>query len=79
MADFGENAGKLEEEELAAMMERVGAALIPYEKGEYLLTDHKAPVELLGMNVIDSLIQGEIGYYKEMFKKEGIEGILNAM
>ncbi len=79
LADFEENARKLEEEELAAMMERVGAALVPYEKGEYLLTDDKAPVELLGMSVIDSLIQDEIGYYKEIFKKDGIEGILNAM
>lgn len=74
-----ENTKKLEEEELAAMMSRVNASLIAYKKGEYLLTDDKAPVELLGMNVIDGLIQNEIGYYKEIFKKEGIEGILNAM
>lgn len=74
-----ENTKKLEDEEFAAMMNRVDASLIAYEKGEYLLTDDKAPVELLGMSVIDGLIQNEIGYYKEIFKKEGIEGILNAM
>ncbi len=79
LAAFAENAGKLEDGELAAMMERVGGALVPYEKGEYLLTDDKAPVELLGMSVIDSLIQNEIGYYKGIFREEGIEGLLNAM
>ncbi len=78
-AFFGENAAKLEDTELAAMMGRVGDALTVYEKGEYLLTDDKAPVELLGMSVIDGLIQKEIGYYKEIFRKEGMEGLLNAM
>ena len=43
------------------------------------MTDDKAPVELLGMSVIDGLIQDEIGYYKKIFKEEGIEGILNSM
>lgn len=78
-ASFGEKAEKLEDAELAAMMGRVGDALTAYEKGEYLLTDDKAPVELLGMSVIDGLIQNEIGYYKEIFKEEGMEGLLNAM
>ena len=42
------------------------------------MTDDKAPVEVLGMQVIDDLIEGEIGYYKDIFKKEGISGILDA-
>ena len=41
------------------------------------MTDDKAPVELLGMQVIDALIQEELGYYKEIFKREGIQGLLN--
>ena len=47
--------------------------------GELLLTDDRAPVELLGMGVIDALIRDEIGYYKKIFREEGIEGILNSM
>ena len=78
-ASFGENAAKLEDARLAVMMGRVGDALTVYEKGEYLLTDDKAPVELLGMSVIDGLIQKEIGYYKEIFREEGMEGLLNAL
>lgn len=41
------------------------------------MTDDKAPVELLGMQVIDALIQEELGYYKAIFEKEGIKGLLN--
>lgn len=65
--------------ELKTMLHRVSERLIPYEKGGYLLTDDKAPVELLGMKVIDEIIEDEIGYYKEVFKKEGIEGLLNGL
>lgn len=70
---------KINNEELAAMIRMVDAGLTVYEKGEYLLTDDKAPVELLGMSVIDGLIQDEIGYYKEIFKEQGISGLLNQM
>lgn len=64
------------EEELVSMMERVRENLVPYEKGDYLLTDDKAPVELLGMQVIDDLIGDEVKYYKGIYEEEGIEGLL---
>lgn len=70
---------EINNEELAAMIRIVDAGLTAYEKGEYLLTDDKAPVELLGMSVIDGLIRDEIGYYKEIFKEQGISGLLNQM
>lgn len=65
------------DEEVLYMMEQVDENLTAYEGGDYIMTDDKAPVELLGMQVIDALIQEEIGYYKEIFKEEGIKGILN--
>ena len=63
--------------DLAEMLKQVCAGMNRYVPGKYLMTDDKAPVELLGMQVIDDLIQGEIGYYKDIFKKEGIQGLLN--
>lgn len=66
----------IKNEELSAMVRTVADGLSEYDAGNYILTDDKAPVELLGMRVIDSLIQDELGYYKEIFKKEGIAGIL---
>ena len=61
------------------MMERVSENLQECEKGRHILTDDKAPVELLGMRVIDQMIRDEIGYYKEIFKEQGLEGLLNSV
>lgn len=74
-----ECAEKLESEELQKMMRRAAAGITAYEKGEYLLTDDKAAVELLGMQVIDELINSELGYYKEVFRRDGIKGLLNSL
>ena len=40
------------------------------------MTDDKAPVELLGMRVIDQLIQEEVAYYKDIYERDGINGLL---
>lgn len=78
-AVLAEQAGALPDGQLKAMMQYVGKNLEPCEKGNLILTDDKAPVELLGMRVIDGIIRDEIGYYKEVFKKKGISGLLNEM
>ncbi|MCR5700665.1 MAG: fused MFS/spermidine synthase [Lachnospiraceae bacterium] len=64
---------------LSEMMQRVSSNLTKYEKGDYLMTDDKAPVELLGMQVIDEIIRDEVKYYKDIYDKEGLSGLLNAM
>lgn len=64
------------EGELHAMMSRVNDGLVKYTPGDRILTDDKAPVELLGMEVIDDLIQNELVYYKKVFKEKGIRGLL---
>lgn len=66
----------LENTELQQLMASIENTMMPYESGDYILTDDKAAVELLGMQVIDSLIQSEIGYYKGIFENEGIQGLL---
>lgn len=73
---FENGRSTIEDPALQEMLRRVSDGIMPYEKGDYLLTDDKAPVELLGMRVIDDLIQRELGYYKELFKREGIQGLL---
>ena len=64
-------------QELREQMERVSQGLIPYVGGAHILTDDKAPVELLGMRVIDDLIQQELSYYQEIYREEGLSGLLN--
>ena len=76
---FADNLDKENDEELIKLMTKVSEKLIPYEAGEYIMTDDKAPVELLGMKVIDELIKDEVEYYREIYKKEGIEGLMNSL
>ncbi len=68
-----------ENRELTEMMVRVGAEMKPYEAGDRLLTDDSAPVELLGMRVIDELIRDEVAYYKDIYEEEGIDGLLKQL
>lgn len=69
-------SASLANDDLRRMMGRVRDQLMPYEAGEYLMTDDAAPVELLGMQVIDELISEEVSYYKGVFEKEGLKGLL---
>ncbi len=71
--DLEEDAG------LLRMMDRVSNLLKEYEAGDYLMTDDKAPVELLGMRVIDKLIEGEVSYYKKIYEEKGLEGLLELL
>lgn len=71
-----QRVGNIEEPALQEMMSRVLAETETYHAGNYLLTDDKAPVEVLGMQVIDDIIMEEVEYYKEIFRKEGIKGLL---
>ena len=69
---------KLEDPELQRLMRTVSAR---FEKCEstgrgYLLTDDKAPVEVLGMSMIDSLISEEMAYYKDVYAEQGIDGVM---
>ena len=72
-----ENTERLDNQELREMMGKVADDCSKYTAGDYIMTDDKAPVELLGMQVIDQLIQDEVTYYKEIYKQEGIKGLLD--
>ncbi|MDE7105281.1 MAG: fused MFS/spermidine synthase [Ruminococcus sp.] len=74
---FKEKAVNLENEDLYSLMSEVYDGLTEYKSADLILTDDKAPVELLGMSVIDDLIQDELAYYKERFKEDGIKGLIS--
>ncbi len=50
--------------------------LADYRGGSHILTDDKAPVELLGMRAIDQLVSEELAVYKEMYHEQGLQGIM---
>lgn len=63
---------------LYGMMERASGGLERYAAGQYVLTDDRAPVELLSIQVIDDLIGDEVTYYKRIYEEGGIRGLLEA-
>ncbi len=73
---FEEGRAEEESEDLSRMMGRVAEQMISYTAGDLIMTDDKAPVELLGMKVIDSLIGEEASFYKEIYKEQGLKGLL---
>ncbi|MBO5557072.1 MAG: fused MFS/spermidine synthase [Oscillospiraceae bacterium] len=72
-----QNRAMLSPGELSGLMDRIRERLVPYVSGPYCMTDDKAPVELLGMQVIDDLIRDEVAWYKEIYKIQGIQGVIN--
>ena len=59
-----------------ALMQRVSGNLAPYEAGDRVMTDDRAPVELLSMRVMDQLIGSELSYYRALYDEQGIRGLL---
>ena len=73
------HTGELTNANLKNMMQEVASNLTEYQKGNYILTDDQAPVELLGMQVIDELIKDEVQYYKDIYKEQGIKGLIESL
>ena len=85
-----ESAGSVtleQQEQLGTLMQHVAKELVTVQEGRTLpataqariLTDDKAPVEVLSMRAIDQIIAQELIYYKEVFRRDGLQGILQAM
>ena len=68
----------LERGELRTMTEQVASALVAEEGGGHILTDDRAPVELLGMRAIDALIADELEWVRGIYEREGLRGLLRA-
>ena len=77
LSNFNNGFEAENDHDLKYMMEKVADNITPLKAGDYILTDDKAPVELLGMRLMDDLIKDEVGFYKEIYKTEGIEGLMN--
>lgn len=67
---------KLKDSDYADMMRTVYSKLTPYEGGSCILTDDKAPVEVLGMRVLDELIGDELNYYKDELRTGGLSALI---
>ena len=64
---------------IRAMMDRVRERTSLTEKGDRILTDDRAPVELLGMKVLDAMIQDELDYYRELFRGKSFSELIELL
>ena len=76
---FHKNTAGESDDDLVFMMDNVKLGIEKYEAGNHVMTDDKAPVELLGMRVIDDIIKEEIKYYKEVYKEKGLKGLIDSL
>ncbi len=76
METLDRNIAGCDDAELQGMLGRVSVNLQQYEAGTYLMTDDRAPVELLGIRVIDDLIREEVSWYRWIYDEYGIEGVI---
>ena len=67
-----------EDDSLAQMMNELYSSLNRYEAGNLILTDDKAPVELLSMKAIDDIIAEEVDYYKDIYEEKGLKGLIDS-
>ncbi len=67
----------MEDNSLHRQMEWVVAGLEEKQGGDKILTDDKAPVEVLGMKVLDETIAKELAYYKDIIKSGDWEQFFN--
>ena len=63
LTTFEDGYKSLGDSDLTAMMETVSNCLSLRKCGDLILTDDKAPVEVLGMKVLDEIIADELDYY----------------
>ena len=73
---LAENLNLLAPGELRSMMEQVSQRLTPVTGGSHVLTDDRAPVEVLGMRAIDALISDELVWVRGIYEREGLRGLI---
>ena len=74
------HSGKLKNAGLRSLMQETETRLQPYENsGQRLLTDDKAPVELLGMRMLDELIQSGMADAKRELRREPLTDVLKSL
>ena len=63
---------------LRELMDSILNGLQRVEGGGGVLTDDRAPVELLGMRAIDRLIGEELAWARGIYEREGIKGLIES-
>lgn len=76
---FEVNRELIKDKDLYRFFDEISQQFERYEPGDHIMTDDKAPVELLGMKIIDSIIADEVNYYKGVYDTEGLSGLIEKL
>ena len=69
-------AEALGDEELSALMIHTADEWRSPVRGDNILTDDRAPVEMLSMRALDDIIRQHLRVFREIYRREGLEGVL---
>lgn len=64
---------------LYRLMKWVSNNMVAAQKSDYILTDDRAPVELLGMNALDDMINEELDYIKRVTKGKSLKELYDML
>ena len=76
---LAENIPSAENQSVRNFLDRIKGILTEEKGGNLILTDDKAPVELLGMRVLDDMIIGELEYYKNKFSGMSLSELIKLL
>ncbi len=76
--DLHARAESIGDEELSRLMIHVAENWQTPALGDNILTDDRAPVEMLSMRALDNIIQQHLQRYKEIYRRDGLDGVLNS-
>ena len=68
----------LNDKKLSELMLHIAKTWQEPTLGEKILTDDRAPVEMLSMRALDKIISNHLEHYKEIYRREGLDGVLNS-
>lgn len=74
-----EKLDSIEDIRLRSFMSRVQRDCEAVEKSDYILTDDKAPVELLSMHALDEMVSEELDDMKKMIEGKGIKELYDML
>lgn len=74
-----QNLFGIQDNTLYAFIRNVSDSLEKVENEGYIFTDDKAPVELLGMSVLDEMISDELANIKQLIKGKSIKDLYNML
>lgn len=68
----------IQDSQLKKFMRQASSQMSVYHSSGHLLTDNKAPVELLGMKELDDIIREQVQPYRDIYIEGGLQVLLRS-